>query len=46
MSCAWKNVVMIPKGGGTDFRVIVLVEGRGCIDLYVLPSGFPGIHVP
>ena len=25
-SCVWQTVVMIPKGGGTDFRVIGLVE--------------------
>ena len=25
-SCAWKTVVMIPKGGGTNFRGIGLVE--------------------
>ena len=24
--CAWKVVVITPKGGGTDFRGIVLVE--------------------
>ena len=26
VSCSWKTVVMIPKGGGTDFRGIGLVE--------------------
>ena len=25
-TCAWKTVVIIPKGGGTDFWGIVLVE--------------------
>ena len=24
--CAWQTVVMIPKGGGTNFRGVVLVE--------------------
>ena len=26
MLCVWQTVVMIPKGGGNDFRGIVLVE--------------------
>ena len=26
VSCAWQTLVMTPKGGGTDFRGVVLME--------------------